>query len=267
MRSVEEISGWLNAQAPLQLSQPWDNTGLLLGDLRLAVQRIQTCLTLTPDSVDEAIDRKAQLVIAHHPLPLKPLSRITTDSLSGRLLWRLATHSIAVYSPHTAWDSAEFGINAMLANKLKLQDTVPMVKCCVQGLQHLGDGRIGNLNENSCLQDIVTKLCRMIPDSRPRAVVGNKPIRRIAIACGSGGSLMSAALEANCDLFLTGEATFHTCLEAQAAEISMLMIGHFASERFAMVELAKRLSTDFPDLDCWASQRENDPVQRLNAAM
>lgn len=266
MRSVEEISRWLNAQAPLQLSEPWDNTGLLLGDERLNVERIQTCLTLTPESVAEAIDRQAQLVIAHHPLPFKPLTHITTKSMTGRLLWQLATHSVAVYSPHTAWDSAACGINAMLAAKLNLQDTAPLVNCKLEGFNHLGAGRTGRLSESTALENVVDQMCRLIPDCRPRAVVGKRPIQRVAIACGSGGSLIQAALDANCDLFLTGEASFHTCLEAKAAEISMLLIGHFASERFAMVELARRLTVDFPDLDCWASQLELDPIQSLHTS-
>ncbi len=58
-----------------------------------------------------------------------------------------------------------------------------------------------------------------------------------------------------------GEARFHTCLEAEALGIGLLLPGHFASERFAMEGLAEVLARQFPDVQVWASQRESDPVR------
>ena len=89
--------------------------------------------------------------------------------------------------------------------------------------------------------------------------------RKVAIACGSGGSLLGDAIQQDCDLFLTGETDFHTCLMAEAAGVSLLMIGHFASERFAMEHLAEKLSSEFPSVEVWASQQERDPVQNLES--
>ena len=58
-----------------------------------------------------------------------------------------------------------------------------------------------------------------------------------------------------------GEARFHTCLEAEAAGIGLLLPGHFASERFAVECLADVLGRQFPDVQVWASRREHDPVR------
>ena len=121
MTLISDIASWMESIAPLRLSAEWDNTGLLLGDESREARRVMTCLTLTPESVREAIDRKADLVVSHHPLPFRPLKRITTAETSGRLLWQLASAGISIYSPHTAWDSAAAGINAMLAERLKLR--------------------------------------------------------------------------------------------------------------------------------------------------
>ena len=68
-----------------------------------------TCLTITPDSVSEAVDKNADLIVAHHPLPFKPLKKITGDSVPGQLLLRLIENKIAVFSHHTAFDSAATG--------------------------------------------------------------------------------------------------------------------------------------------------------------
>jgi dinuclear metal center YbgI/SA1388 family protein len=273
--------------APLELSEAWDNTGLLLGDRLSPVERVMTCLTLTPDSVSEAIAGGAQLVIAHHPLPFKPLSRITTDSYVGRLLWRLATAGIAIYSPHTAWDSARRGINARLAELLSLENCRPLIVADPERWPGAGSGRMGELAQPLDVEDISRKLSQVLPGCRPRGVdvrdddvrdddvrdddvrdddVRADPlkVRSVAIACGSGGSLLAAAVAHGCELFVTGEGTFHLCLEAQAAGIALLMIGHFASERFAMEQLATELSGEFPDLRVWASRNERDPVRNLS---
>lgn len=283
MTKVGDICEWMNQVAPLRLSEPWDNTGLLLGDPSRSVRRLQTCLTLTAQSVSEAVDRQADMVIAHHPMPFKPITSITTESTQGRLLWQMARAGICLYSPHTAWDSAESGINAMLASRLKLQDVRPLVPARHEdlpnlatanlatgnlatanlGTANLGSGRIGTLTEAMSVRELAQLARKLFPESRTRGVDSGRKAQKIAVACGSGGSLLGVAIRAKCDLFLTGEATFHNCLEAQAAGISMLMIGHFASERFAMVELALRLNAHFPGLMSWPSQLENDPVEQF----
>lgn len=238
-----------------------------------------TCLTLTPESVAEAIEGEAQMVIVHHPLPFKPLLKITTESYTGALIWSLATSGISVYSPHTAWDSASNGINARLARLLTLEKCQPLVPADQTNWPGLGAGRMGELTCPKSLAEIIGMLRAALPGCRPRGVEpvsstinqsapvtqsSSGGISRVAICCGSGGSLLSHAVAAKCDLFLTGEATFHNCLEAQAAGICLLLIGHFASERFAMDQLAKELSTDYTTLIVWASQSERDPVKKLD---
>ena len=265
MNRIKDITEWMNAVAPLSLSESWDNTGLLLGDPAAKVAKLQTCLTLTPESVDEAVDKGADLVVSHHPLPFKPLNKITTDNMVGDLVWRLASHSISIYSPHTSWDSAPRGINQQLAELLELKNLTPIIptESQTESVAVVGTGRVGELPRPQPLAAIAKTLAEEIPCCRPRAVERNGPITRVAICCGSGGSLLEAAMAAGCDLFLTGEATFHSCLEAKYHEIGLLMIGHYASERFAMENLAKQICGHFPSVECWASESECDPVSTL----
>ena len=72
---------------------------------------------------------------------------------------------------------------------------------------------------------------------------------------------MESAIQAGCDALITGEATFHTCLEAKANNIALLLLGHHTSERFAVEHLASVLEKQFEDLDVWASETEVDPLQ------
>ncbi|MEM7312347.1 MAG: Nif3-like dinuclear metal center hexameric protein, partial [Planctomycetota bacterium] len=89
----------------------------------------------------------------------------------------------------------------------------------------------------------------------------NQSIQKVAIACGSAGSFLATANRHGCDLFITGETTFHTCLEAEATGIGLLLVGHYASERFACENLAERLAAEFADATVWASENEHDPLQ------
>ena len=65
------------------------------------------------------------------------------------------------------------------------------------------------------------------------------------MACGAAGEFLEAARTAGCDAMVLGEARFHTCLEAEAWGIGLLLPGHYASERFAIEALADVLGRRF----------------------
>ena len=70
-------------------------------------------------------------------------------------------------------------------------------------------------------------------------------------------------MRAGCDLLITGETNFHTCLEAEATGVGLLLAGHYASERFGVERLADIVARQFPNLECWASVDERDPLTWL----
>ncbi len=83
------------------------------------------------------------------------------------------------------------------------------------------------------------------------------------MACGAAGEFLEAARMASCEAMVLGEARFHTCVEAEAWGIGLLLPGHFASERFAVEDLAELLAKEFPEVQVWASREERDPLQWL----
>ncbi|OYW24802.1 MAG: Nif3-like dinuclear metal center hexameric protein, partial [Planctomycetales bacterium 12-60-4] len=123
---LNEVISALEILAPPKLAESWDNTGLLLGDREATIERVLTCLTLTPDVAEEAVSAGAQLIVTHHPILFKAVQRLIADTVEGRTVLTLARHGIAVYSPHTAWDNAPQGINQQLADLLELTDVVPL---------------------------------------------------------------------------------------------------------------------------------------------
>ena len=259
MTSIKDICDVLDELAPTRLAEDWDNVGLLVGDADASAERLMTCLTVTPESADEAIERRVDLIVSHHPLPFRPLKRLTTDQTSSRLLWNLIRSGISIYSPHTGFDSAGDGINQMLAEKIELTKIEP-IEPMVDDPDSLGAGRMGNL-ENQTVGSLVTKLKTGLGLQRIQIVgTPDQHVTRAAIACGSGGSFLAKSLRAGCDAFLTGEATFHTCLEAKARGVALILVGHYASERFAVESLAEKLGQAFSDCEVWASQKESDPL-------
>ena len=264
MPSIGDVTTILEQFAPTALAEDWDNVGLLVGDPAWPARRVMTCLTLTPTSVAEAVEAEADLIVAHHPLPFQPLKSITTATTDGQLLLQLISAKIGVYSPHTAFDSAPAGINQHLAIGLGLQQIEPLVPSTGTKEADIGAGRIGILGGEFPLLELSDRVKSFL-GIESLQIVGNdnQTVSRVAIACGSGGSFLSAAIQKDCDCLVTGETNFHTCLEAEARGVGLILPGHFASERFALLSLADYLQEQISGIDVWASRNERDPLRNI----
>jgi dinuclear metal center YbgI/SA1388 family protein len=255
--NIQDVADFLEQFAPPYLAEDWDNVGLLIGDRNREARKVMTCLTITPESAGEAIEEQADLIVAHHPLPFAAVKRITAETVLGRMLLDLIAARIAVYSPHTAFDSAPQGINERLAQGLGLRDIAPL-KLHPEGG---GSGRFGTLEQPLTLLELGEKLKRFLRLERLQLVGrAEQTVRKVAIGCGAAGEFLSFAGENGCQCLVVGETRFHTCLEAEALGIGLLLPGHFASERFALECLAGVLAEKFPTLEIWPSRREQDPI-------
>ncbi len=122
MIKCSEITNVLEELAPIELAESWDNVGLLLGDSTQDIHNIMITLDITPDVVEEAIETKADLIIAHHPMIFKPLNRIIEDKSIGTLIRKLIKNDICVYTSHTNLDITWGGLNDLLASKIGLEN-------------------------------------------------------------------------------------------------------------------------------------------------
>ena len=260
---LSTILEFLEERYPLRLAEPWDNVGLLIGDTELPIKRIMTCLTVTPEVCREAIEGNADLIVTHHPFPFKPVTKITTETVRGRMIWDVMTSKIAVYSPHTAHDSAPDGINQQIAKRLGLQQITTLFEDKNETtFSNEGTGRIGSLPEPMLFKDLVNK-AREAFDEKVMTYIGDpeKEIRTVAIGCGSAGSFLEQAILRGADVFVIGESKFHTYLEAQQQGIGLIIPGHYASERFAMERMAELIQSKFEEIHVWASKNEADPIK------
>jgi dinuclear metal center YbgI/SA1388 family protein len=104
----------------------WDRTGLQVGDPDAAVDAVLVCLDVTAETLAEAEQARAGLVLAHHPLLLRPLERLSTDTAPGRLALHAARTGIALLAAHTNFDAAVPGTTEPVMALLGITRTTPL---------------------------------------------------------------------------------------------------------------------------------------------
>ena len=259
MMSLATVTAALEHLAPLRLAAEWDSVGLLVGSRRERIGRVLTCLTLSAAVVDEAIGGDFDLIVTHHPLPFRPVARLTDATPTGGLLLDLARAGVAVWSSHTAWDSAAGGINDQLAAAAGLSAVAPLIPDSVATLA--GFGRMGLAPPGLSVVEFARQLAAHLgAPGTHLAGATDREVGRVGIVCGSGAEGIPIARQAGCDTFVTGELKLHDALHAANLGMQAVVLGHHASERFSMPVLADRLAALVPGLECRASDAERDPL-------
>ncbi|QIA09595.1 Nif3-like dinuclear metal center hexameric protein [Draconibacterium halophilum] len=119
---IKAITNFLEDFAPLKLQESYDNAGLILGDKNTEVSAALVTLDVTEEVVDEAIKRKAGLIIAHHPIIFSGLKKITGKNYIERTLIKAIKNDVAIYAAHTNLDSVTGGVNGKICEKLGLEN-------------------------------------------------------------------------------------------------------------------------------------------------
>lgn len=120
--TIHDIISEIERFAPLSYQESYDNAGLVTGDRNAVISSVLLCFDVTEEIIDEAIMKKAGLVISHHPVIFGGLKKITGNSATERIVIKAIQNNIALYAAHTNLDNAQGGINTTLAQKLGLKD-------------------------------------------------------------------------------------------------------------------------------------------------
>lgn len=113
----------LEQLAPPPLQESYDNSGLLTGNLEMDINGILVCLDSIESIVDEAILKKCNLIVAHHPILFSGIKRLTGKNYAEKVIIKAIKNDIAIYAIHTNLDNINEGVNAMMAHKIGLTDT------------------------------------------------------------------------------------------------------------------------------------------------
>lgn len=120
--NVQSICSLIEEVAPLALQESYDNAGLIVGDSQMDVSAILLCIDITEEVVKEAIGKKCNMIISHHPLIFSGLKRLVGQNEVQRCVMMAIKNDIAIYAAHTNLDNVPTGVNAKIAQKLGLQN-------------------------------------------------------------------------------------------------------------------------------------------------
>jgi dinuclear metal center YbgI/SA1388 family protein len=120
IRKFEEL-------VPKALQWEKDNTGLQVGDPQQNINRILLSLELDSQILNEAKEKKADLILTHHPLLFKPLKKVDFSSEQGLFLKELIQNNIALYASHTNLDKYNKGVGFAFGKRLGLKNIISLV--------------------------------------------------------------------------------------------------------------------------------------------
>jgi len=120
--TIKDVTSYLENLAPRSLQEDYDNSGLITGDVNDPVNGVLVTLDCTEHVVDEAITKKCNLIVAHHPIVFKGLKSLTGKTYVERVIIKAIKSGIAIYAIHTNLDHVIGGVNKKIADKIGLQN-------------------------------------------------------------------------------------------------------------------------------------------------
>ena len=229
--TVKEILDFLGEKAPFDTCEEWDNVGLLVGSGYLPATRVLVALDVTDGALEAAKAVGADLIVTHHPVIFRPISRLSADSMP----YCLAAAGISVISAHTNLDKAVEGVNDTLAARLGLTD----IEIAADGMT-----RVGTLPEEMTATAFASHVAEVL--GTPVRAAGDKTVKKVALCGGAAGSSMFPLI-GKVDCFITGEVKHHEWLMA-AGRINVIDGGHYSTEVPVVDTLCRWLAEGFPTL-------------------
>ena len=246
--TVNDVFLFLDSIAPFDTQLPFDNAGLLIGSGGDEVTKIGVCLDITPDNVRYAAENGINLIVSHHPVIFHPLKRLAP----GEAAYDLAAGRIAAICAHTNLDAAVGGVNDALCDCLGLENVKDLNDPEYLGFPAIA--RIGKLpscrfGDGASAKTLADYAVECTGAYGARFVDAGRKIKTVAVCSGAGGGLIKSALCNGTDALISGDIGYHEFLLALEKGLSVIDVGHFASENVIVGALSKRLEGEFPECE------------------
>ncbi|MBE6848886.1 MAG: Nif3-like dinuclear metal center hexameric protein [Ruminococcus sp.] len=241
---VQEVLAAVNAIAPFETQEGWDNSGLLVGSIWQEVKHVMVSLDISAKIVDAAAEKGCDMIISHHPVIFDALKCVPAE----HPVYQLASNNMTAICCHTPLDIVEGGLNDLLVEALReklglTEEVLP--------LEESGLGRVVTLAEEKSVEEIAKIAKEVLKCHTVRyldAGVNGEKVKTLAICTGSGASLLELA-DARADALLTGDVKHDRWYTAQDIFMSLIDCGHFHTEIAAVDYLADKLKEKLPDLE------------------
>jgi dinuclear metal center YbgI/SA1388 family protein len=259
--TVGEVNAVVEQLWPMTGAEAWDAPGLLAGDPAAAVSRIHLAVDAVIDTVDEAIELGADVLLVHHPLLLRGVTTIAGSTYKGAVLSQLIKADCALIAAHTNADVVARGTSAVFADKLGLIDARAF-----DG-EAEGLGRVGDLPAPRTLGALAKLLAEILPATAGGIRVSgdfNAPISRVALCGGAGDSFLSDPAVLGADVYITSDLRHHPASEARetariAGGPALIDVAHWASEWLWLDAAADQLRSALPGVTVTVSDLRTDP--------
>lgn len=255
-QSIRDLCSFLDKSFPHELA--WDDDlpriGFILGDKNNELSNVLLTLDITEEVIEEAITKKCNLIISHHPLIFMPIYKIDFETTKGKIIEKLIKNNIAVYTMHTNFDVGIGGVADVLASNLGLKNVLG---------DNLKDSylRVGEIEETK-FKDVLTIVREKLKlNGLKYAGKLEKNIKTIGILGGSGGSEgdVRAALNHSCDLYISSEFKLNAVQYAAANDLCIIEVNH-GVEKLAINNLKYKLFKKVPK-EIFVSEVEVDPFE------
>ncbi len=261
---LKDFLAYLGRFAPWELAESWDNVGLMIGNPDQEITGLLIALDPTLQILEEAILKKANTILTHHPLIFHPLKAINTATPSGRFLQKALCNNIAVVSCHTNLDIISEGVSAALAHALCLNVNRPL-KPSGSERDH-GFGRIGSLPEPMSGEDFLLFAAEQLR-LQGFTIAGPLPeiVSSIAVCGGSGSDFASDAFFEGVDIYITAEVKHSVARWAEENKFCIIDAGHFPTENVIIHSLLERIAAFFAENNnpapVFASEIQDSPLR------
>lgn len=252
-----EIINIMEEYASPNLAENWDNVGLMVGDRDSYINKILVALDIDDYVIDEAIEKKCEMIITHHPFIFKGVKSIDASDVIGSRIIKLIRNNICVFSSHTNLDIAKNGTNDTFAKLLNLKNIDNLFD---KENSDIGLGRIGFLQKKITLLELVNNVKEILKlDNLVICGDLDTKVEKIGICTGSGADVefILQALSKNCDVYITGDIKYHNSQVAKDLGLCLIDATHYASEAIIIPTIcdyinscSKRLNMD---VECIAS--------------
>jgi dinuclear metal center YbgI/SA1388 family protein len=237
MASREQILHRLNEELSISAFKDYGPNGLQVEGKR-QVERVVTGVTASVRLIEEAIRRRADMLIVHHGIFWGGDGVIRGGHRDRLRLLLGADLTLAAY--HLPLDGHPvLGNGAQLASALGFVDIEPFWP-----YKGMPVGVTGRLLDAEDLDAFKQRLRRQFP-SWLEFTDGPEALSRIAVVTGGGHQALAEAAWSGCDALITGEASEPTMHVAQEEGIHFFAAGHHATETYGVKALVEWLQANF----------------------
>ncbi|GLK18483.1 Nif3-like dinuclear metal center hexameric protein [Herbiconiux flava] len=262
--SLADLNAAVERLWPTEFAEGWDAPGLVSGAPGDEVRRVLLAVDAVSVTVDEAVDTNADVLLVHHPLLLRGVTTVAETGYKGALLARLIRARCGLIAAHTNADIVDDGTSAVIAAKLGLVETRPIVAGAREGT---GLGRVGRMPEPTTLGRLALALGDVLPATATGVRVAgdyDQPVSTVALCGGAGDSLLGDPAVRAADVYITSDLRHHPASESREQTLvaggpALIDVSHWASEWLWLETAAAQLAEALPDVEFAVSELRTDP--------